>query len=1142
MVNYNQPVRKLNAVIKQRKGTTVYNTYQEYLISFEVQRVAENNKFFGMVICNRLNAKFRKGVGIATLKTEGRHLQIFIKDDVSEYEAFFPRFYINEIRVDENTGDISVFAYDWIKKTEDKTVADLSLTKPYTVQQFLNSIATLFGATIEYVGIDENLLSLSYTNGANLEGTETIKDCLGQIAELLGAICYINYENHMVFRKLDKDGDAVAPINKENYYTLKSGDNKRLGQIIYATELGDNIEAHTSESGSTQVIRNNAFIDVRADKETLIQNAIATDGGLTIGKFEMEWQGNPNYQIGDKLAITARDGSTISSFLLDEVITFDGGLSSKLRFGWDENQQIDTSANPSTIGEAIYQTYAKVDKINKEIALVASDLETTASSLQTQINNIDVGGRNLLLGTGTEYSTTSGSKSNSLYTKYWNESDYGISITTGNTTDEFTVSFDYEVTGNENEAATVYWQYCGAKGNAKDIEIGANTSGHYTHTMKITASQSTASSRKGRIRLYNATNGANITIKNLKWEKGNKETSYTVAPEDIDAEITTTKNTLNNTVERVGSLEVSTNAIEGRVSAVETNVETNTTNISSLQGDMTTTQTQVETNKTDIAQLKIDKNTISAQVESLNTTTQSINTTIGNIQEDIDNMEVGGRNLFIAKDRTNNKYYTTNNVLGAWERTIASDYIPVNEGDNYILQTWQPENTYTGNNRSYSYIISCDSEQNCIARLLTGYYSDEYKKLELAIPADVAFIRAIYHMDAGGVSGENWNPYGNYKVKLEKGTMPTEWSIAPEDVESEIATVNSQVTTNKENIASLTLTTSGISSQVSSLESTTQTMQADIDNIDLRNMFIKSKAERSVQSGITDYLLSPYGQDTVLNGSKITISFDAISDEENTIMDIYPRYNPSKPTNHSASINKNFFTVGTEWARYSKTLTMPTVSYAWLSWRFRSNASVTGGSNTATVSFRNVKLELGDKATPYTVAPEDVESGLETAQENITTLNSSVSSLTQTANAFSATITSIQEDVDGLGTNLQEAIDTTNATINSLQQQVNAKMTSTEVELAISEALSNGVDSITTSTGYRFDKDGLTISKSNSDISTIIDNEGMRVSTQFEDVLTATNSGVNALNLTARNFLIIGTRSRLQDYGIDQTGIFWIGD
>lgn len=101
----------------------------------------------------------------------------------------------------------------------------------------------------------------------------------------------------------------------------------------------------------------------------------------------------------------------------------------------------------------------------------------------------------------------------------------------------------------------------------------------------------------------------------------------------------------------------------------------------------------------------------------------------------------------------------------------------------------------------------------------------------------------------------------------------------------------------------------------------------------------------------------------------------------------------------------------------------------------------------------------------------------------------------------------------------------------------------------IVQELQNGVTSVTTTTGYTFNADGLTIYKSGEDIKNLINNVGMYVSRitgeTEEHILTADSEGVDAINLTARQYLIVGENSRFEDYndgtGSKRTACFYIG-
>lgn len=95
------------------------------------------------------------------------------------------------------------------------------------------------------------------------------------------------------------------------------------------------------------------------------------------------------------------------------------------------------------------------------------------------------------------------------------------------------------------------------------------------------------------------------------------------------------------------------------------------------------------------------------------------------------------------------------------------------------------------------------------------------------------------------------------------------------------------------------------------------------------------------------------------------------------------------------------------------------------------------------------------------------------------------------------------------------------------------------------ETMDNEVERVRTTTGYTFDADGLNIYKSGTEMRNLLDNTGMYVTRSGEDILVANNEGVNAINLTARQYLTIGNNSRLEDYsdGINskRTACFYIG-
>lgn len=137
--------------------------------------------------------------------------------------------------------------------------------------------------------------------------------------------------------------------------------------------------------------------------------------------------------------------------------------------------------------------------------------------------------------------------------------------------------------------------------------------------------------------------------------------------------------------------------------------------------------------------------------------------TANSAQKDIDNLEIGGRNLIIQKNVVNG-WVADSGTVASSSAYRASDYIPVSPGDTLIFQMWLPssiqvwiDDTYFDINKKY----------------VTGHggeyiTADRVKKM-YTVPTGVSYIRVSYSWES------------TYKVKLERGNKATDWTPAPED-------------------------------------------------------------------------------------------------------------------------------------------------------------------------------------------------------------------------------------------------------------------------------------------------------------------------------------------------------------------------
>lgn len=166
-------------------------------------------------------------------------------------------------------------------------------------------------------------------------------------------------------------------------------------------------------------------------------------------------------------------------------------------------------------------------------------------------------------------------------------------------------------------------------------------------------------------------------------------------------------------------------------------------------------------------------------------------------------------------------------------------------------------------------------------------------------------------------------------------------------------------------------------------------------------------------------------------------------------------------------------------------------------------------------------------------APATTETDYTAASTTDKLLNKTILKVDKQAQEITALVSKteiVQNEVDGLTT--------------QVTNMAEVMIDSDSVDIKISKAV-DGINSVTTSTGYTFDEDGLNISKDGEAIRNRLDNTGMYVTRDGEEILSANDDGVSAVNLTSRQYLIVGGNSRFEDYddGTDshRTACFFIG-
>jgi hypothetical protein len=368
-INNPSELNMIKAKVELYNGSTLVTTCTcaDVLSDFSISREGESGKFFGFGVCHKLDMNLIDLYKVLDLH-EGFTASVCLGDG-EVFDCPYPKLTLTDVLVDKKSGDIKLTAYDAIYKASELVYKDLGITAPYTLRELTGACAALLGVNM---GELDSAFDLSYSEGGNFDEDTPIRDILNDIAEITQTIYYINKDNKLTFKRLSNV--SVAEYNEHDYYEFETAESKVLKGVGSATELGDNykVEDPNIAEGVTQFIRNNGLLELREDITLLLEDALNRVKGTELCQYDLDWSGDYLLEIGD--AITVHSGEeSILLYILNDVIHYAGTLNEISSWEYGEGES-ETFANPTNIGDKINQTFAKVDKIEKNITLYVSEV------------------------------------------------------------------------------------------------------------------------------------------------------------------------------------------------------------------------------------------------------------------------------------------------------------------------------------------------------------------------------------------------------------------------------------------------------------------------------------------------------------------------------------------------------------------------------------------------------------------------------------------------------------------------------------------------------------------------------------------------------------------------------------------------
>jgi hypothetical protein len=206
----------------------------------------------------------------------------------------------------------------------------------------------------------------------------------------------------------------------------------------------------------------------------------------------------------------------------------------------------------------------------------------------------------------------------------------------------------------------------------------------------------------------------------------------------------------------------------------------------------------------------------------------------------------------------------------------------------------------------------------------------------------------------------------------------------------------------------------------------------------------------------------------------------------------------------------------------------------------------------------NTNIPAGKKNETTNIITPTLEAAIKRVQTIVNEAEGSIITLTEKTTTIEA---QTLENEKTINNNYQDIIEqlgdyATEAELISIKESVTTAQDEASYAIEIAKKVqADGVEKVTTSTGYTFDEKGLTIEKSGAETKSTLDEAGLNI----KDTTGATDESllfagydkdlgetiVKSKNMTVEKYLVIGKNSRMEDFvdqdGNNGTGMFWIG-
>ena len=316
-------------------------------------------------------------------------VDIFIGIEVSPqtYEYISQgRFRVRDIAVAPDKYETKLTAYDGMVRLNAKYPQPDASDFPMTLRSLATVVAAEVGLELDAATFPNENFLVQIPNVGNNE--YTYRNIISWIAELSATNAIMTSENKLKF--VSYAATTTWNIASDDYYSFTA--DPLFGPLtavqITRDALGDIIsypEPITEDDIVYNIIDNMVGYDQRED---IIQDIYNVAAGFQYIPYSLKWDGTYHLEQGDRLLITDNNNNTYICYYANSIITYNGAVSEELymRAYTPETAAIKTKGE---ITKKANFTSARVDKVENQITLVASDVEDLGSKYSQILVDID---------------------------------------------------------------------------------------------------------------------------------------------------------------------------------------------------------------------------------------------------------------------------------------------------------------------------------------------------------------------------------------------------------------------------------------------------------------------------------------------------------------------------------------------------------------------------------------------------------------------------------------------------------------------------------------------------------------------------------------------------------------------------------